>query len=177
MENLLDLDHQGHTVLSWSLNPSEIFDRFESNVPLPDERIIAMQRCAGAGYPLRAVIMPIIPIECWQKIYTGFLENLLSSVPLYRITLGQICSYSGALQLTEHKLGKDNLISKMLEKKKSKDGRARFPTKVRIEVYRCLIDKIRKLQPQLQIGLCMEEKDVFKALDVENFIGRCNCVL
>jgi spore photoproduct lyase len=177
VDNLLDLDHQGHSILSWSLNPTEIYDAFESNVPTPNERIAAMQKCTDVGYPLRAVIMPIIPVERWQKIYADFLENLLETVPLDRITLGQICSYSGALQLTEQKLGKDNLISKMLQKGKSKDGRIRFPIKIRIEVYRSLIDKIRKLQPKLQVGLCMEETETFKALGIENSLGCCNCVL
>ncbi|MHC4396740.1 MAG: SPL family radical SAM protein [Planctomycetota bacterium] len=177
VDNLLDLDHQGNAILSWSLNPDEIFDWFESNVPTPQERITAMRKCADAGYPLRAVIMPIIPVEGWQNIYTDFLENLLGLVPLDRITLGQICSYSGALQLTERKLGKDNPISLMLEKDKSQDGRVRFPIKTRIEVYRYLVDKIRKLQPKLQIGLCIEEAYTFKALDMENSIGCCNCVL
>ncbi|MHC4113973.1 MAG: SPL family radical SAM protein [Planctomycetota bacterium] len=177
IENLLDLEHNGHTILSWSLNPSEISERFESNVPTPDERIAAMRKCSDAGYPLRAVIMPTIPIENWQNIYMRFLENLLKSVPLERITVGQICSYSGALQLTKRKLGKDNPISNMLEKGKSKDGRTRFPMNARIEVYRTLIDTIRKLQPKLQVGLCMEEADTFKALDMKNSIGCCNCVL
>jgi len=177
IENLLDLEHNGHTILSWSLNPPEISERFESNVPSPEERITAMQNCADAGYPLRAVVMPIIPIDGWQNIYCRFLVNFLDSVPLERITLGQICSYSGAMQLTERKLGKDNPISNMLEKGKSKDGRTRFPMNARIEVYKTLIDTIRKLHPKLQIGLCMEETDAFKALAMENSIGCCNCVL
>jgi spore photoproduct lyase len=177
VENLLDLDHQGHTILSWSLNPNEISDLFESNIPKPDERIIAMQKCAKAGYPLRAVIMPIIPIEGWENTYTHFMECLLGSVPLCRITLGQICSYSGALRLTERKLSKNNPISRMLEKSKSKDGRVRFPIKIRIEVYRHLIDKIKRLQSNLQVSLCMEERSVFKALGMGNSVGCCNCVL
>ena len=77
VENLLDLDHQGHTIVSWSLNPTEISTAFESNLPLPGERIEAMRRCADAGYPIRAVIMPIIPIEGWRDIYTRFLARLL----------------------------------------------------------------------------------------------------
>jgi len=177
VDNLLDLDHQGHTILSWSLNPFEISNAFESNVPSPNERIGAMRRCADAGYPLRAVIMPIIPIQGWRQIYARFLVNLLELVPLDHITLGQICSYSGALQLTERKLGNDNPISRMLEKDKSKDGRIRFPIKLRIEVYQYLIDTIKKLQSKLQIGLCMEEYQTFKALNMDNAIGRCNCVL
>ncbi len=63
VENLLDLEHRGNTILSWSLNPPEISDAFESNVPSPDERLKAMQKCARVGYSLRAVIMPIIPID------------------------------------------------------------------------------------------------------------------
>ncbi len=177
VDNLLDLDHQGHTILSWSLNPSEISAAFESNVPSPDERIAAMRRCADAGYPLRAVIMPIIPIGGWQNIYSRFLENLMESVPLGRITLGQVCSYSGALQFTERKLGKNNPISRILEKNKSKDGRIRFPMKLRVEVYRYLVDTIRKPQPQLQVGLCMEETDTFNSLGMQNSVGCCNCVL
>ncbi|MBA7689949.1 hypothetical protein ES703_98468 [subsurface metagenome] len=98
VNNLLDLDHQGHTILSWSLNPTEISNAFESNIPSPDERIGAMRRCANAGFILRAVIMPIIPVEGWQNTYANFLENLLESVPLDRITLGQVCSYSRTIQ-------------------------------------------------------------------------------
>jgi len=177
VENLLDLDHQQHTILSWSLNPPEVSSAFERNVPSPSERVAAMQKCADAGYTLRAVIMPIIPVESWQKIYASFIENLLMSIPLERITLGQICSYSAALKLTERKLGKTNPISNRLEKVKSNDGRIRFPLKLRIEVYRHLIDTIKKLQPKLSIGLCMEEHQTFKALNMQSAIGCCNCVV
>jgi len=65
----------------------------------------------------------------------------------------------------------------MLEKGKSKDGRIRFPIKVRIEAYKYLVETIKKLEPKLKIGLCMEEKETFKALNMENSIGCCNCVL
>ena len=177
VENLRDLNHQGHTILSWSLNPPEICNTFEKNVPPCAERIAAMRKCVGAGYPLRAVIMPIIPIIGWQNIYTNFLKTFLMAVPLERITLGQICSYSGALKLTEQKLGKINPISDQIEERKSRDGRFRFPLRLRIEIYKHLIDTIKKLQPKLRIGLCMEEYQTFKALKMESTIGCCNCVV
>ena len=177
VENLLDLDHRGNTVLSWSLNPSEVISTFEVNVPSLGERITAMQRCAEVGYPIRAVIMPIIPVEGWQNIYTNFVENLLKFVTFDRITLGQICSYPAALKLTECKLGKENPISNRLEKIRSDDGRIRFPLKIRIEVYRYLINAIKKCQPLLNLSLCMEERRTFEALNMESAIGRCNCVL
>ncbi|MCK4794529.1 MAG: hypothetical protein KAV87_62950, partial [Desulfobacteraceae bacterium] len=90
--------------------------------------------------------------------------------------LGQICSYSAALKFTERKLGRKNPISSRLGKTKSNDGRVRFPLKLRIEVYRYFIDTIKKLKPQLPIGLCMEEHQVFEALNLQSAIGYCNCV-
>jgi len=177
IENLLDLNHQGHTILSWSLNPPEICNTFEKNVPSCEERIVAMRKCAEVGYPLRAVIMPIIPVTGWQNMYANFLKTFLMTVPLERITLGQICSYAGALRLTERKLGKINPISDQIEERKSRDGRFRFPLTLRIEIYKHLIDTIRELQPELLVSLCMEEYQTFKALDMEDTIGRCNCVL
>jgi len=177
VENLLDLEHGGHTILSWSLNPAEVSRMFETNVPSVSNRIKAMKRCSEAGFPIRAVVMPIIPIENYRQIYSDFLELLLSDIRLERITLGQICSYSTALQLTNQKLGPDNPIASRLQKTKSLDGRLRFPTQLRIRVYEHLIETIRERQPDLQIALCLEEQTIFDALGMTSSIGRCNCVL
>jgi len=177
VENLLNLDHKGHTVLSWSLNPPEISGAFERNVPSVTERLTAMHQCAEAGYIVRAVIMPIIPVMNWEVIYTKFLELLLNAVPLQRITLGQICSYSGALELMERKLSKSNPISCQLDRRESEDGRIRFPFSLRVRVYRYLIDQMRRTRPDLDIGLCLEEHRTFEALDMQHAVGRCNCVV
>jgi spore photoproduct lyase len=98
-ENLLDLDHAGRTILSWTLNAAEVIHDFETNTPDVMARIAAMQRCAAAGYPVRAVLMPIIPVNDWQEVYQRFMATLLESVPLSRITLGSICSYPQAQRL------------------------------------------------------------------------------
>jgi len=76
-----------------------------------------MRRCAQAGYPVRAVVMPIIPVADWEADYGRFMAALLESVPLSRITLGSICSYPQAQRLMELKLGKDNAVSSLLSPK------------------------------------------------------------
>ena len=105
IENLLDLDHAGRTILSWTLNAPEVARDFEANTPDVMARIEAMRRCARAGYPVRAVLMPIIPVSDWQEIYGRLMATLLESVVLSRITLGSICSYPQAQRLMELKLG------------------------------------------------------------------------
>jgi spore photoproduct lyase len=179
VENLLDLDHREHTILSWSLNPDPVINAFEANTPPLADRLAAMSRAAAAGYPLRAVIMPLIPVPDWPAVYEAFLRELLARVPLQRLTFGGICSYPNARRLMEVKLGSDNTISAALDRHSDRhgDGRIRYPLALRIEMYRHLISIAHTVAPELQIGLCLEERSVFETLGMTNAIGRCNCVL
>ena len=179
VENLLDLNHAGHTILSWTVNPPEVASSFERNTPDIMDRLKAMRRCAEGGYPVRAVLMPIIPVVDWEDIYGRFLTTLLDSVPLCRITLGSICSYPQAQRLMELKLGGDNEISTQLDRAaaKSDDGRIRFSRPTREQVYRHLIQCIRRTRPDLQVGLCLEDESMFASLNMRESTGRCNCVL
>lgn len=179
IDNLLDLDHASHTILSWTVNAPRVARSLERNTPEVQDRIEAMCRCAEAGYPVRAVLMPILPVLGWQAAYVAFLEELLRRVPLGRITLGSICSYPQALRLTDLKLGPDNVISASLDRSngRSADGRLRFPTVVRGQAYRVLIDTIRRLRPDLEVGLCLEDRPMFDALAMTSSLGKCNCVL
>lgn len=177
--NLLDLDHRGHSILSWTLTPQAVVEAFEPSTPVLEERIRAMEACARASYPLRAVVMPIIPLPDWETIYTEFLNDLLARVRLSRITLGSICSYPQAMCLTEQKLGRDNPISTHLDRRRrgKSDGRTRFPRELREKVYRHLLSHIQRFDANLEVGLCLEEEYMFAALGMRASLGRCNCVL
>ena len=178
VENLLDLNHRGHTILSWSLNPTEVIGAFETGTPPLAERLQAMKRCADADYPVRAVVMPIIPLPGWERVYTAFLRTLLAEVPLDRITLGGICSYRAARGLMESQLGRSNAVSDAFDPRgPSPDGRLRYPERLRVALYRHMIRVIHACAPDLEIGLCLEERNIFEALGLTDAIGRCNCVL
>jgi spore photoproduct lyase len=178
VDNLLDLDHQKHVTLSWTLNARSVIETFERNTSSLDDRLKAMEAAAALSYPVRAVIMPIIAIPDWEAIYRDFLSDLLSRVQLQRITLGSICSYPQAMRLTEQKLGRDNPIAHLLDRRQNRmpDGRLRFPKGLREEAYRHLIKTIRRRDANVEIGLCLEEPSVFKSLDLAGSVGRCNCV-
>jgi len=137
-----------------------------------------MKRCADAGYPVRAVVMPIIPLPGWEQAYAAFLGTLLAELPLDRITLGGICSYRAARGLMESQLGHSNAVSDAFDSTgSSPDGRLRYPARLRTELYGHMIQTIRSRVPDLEIGLCLEESSVFESLGLTAAIGRCNCVL
>jgi DNA repair photolyase len=179
IDRLLELEHQRHTILSWSVNPPEVCNIFEENVPGVKERLEAMRRVVSSGYPVRAVMMPIIPVEGWQGIYTTFTEHLVKTVPLQRLTLGGVCIYKGARSLMERKMGLDNTISAHIEDtyRGLGDGRARYPKALRSEVYSLMIETVRRIRPDLELALCLEESELWQRTGLEKHMGHCNCVL
>jgi DNA repair photolyase len=177
--NVLDLDHGSHTVLCWSLNPAAVRREFELITAPIEHRIEAMRQCAEAGYPVRVMLMPIIPIPDWQRHYDALLEQLLTQVPVDRITLGGVCSYSPAIRIMEAKLGKDNLISRSLTviDNGPDDGRVRYPREQRQVIYHHLLQTIRRHKPDQTCALCMEDVSMAQDLGLYPNIGRCNCIL
>ena len=178
-QNVLGLDHRGNTVLCWSLNPPAVREDYEAVTPSIQSRLLAMEQCAAAGYPIRVMLMPIIPIPEWRQHYDQFLEQLLSRVKLDRLTLGGVCSYGPALNLMERKLGQGNLVSRSLSviNNAPGDGRARYPLELRRGIYEHLLRTIRRFQPNLICALCMEDVALSGALGLSKNIGRCNCIL
>lgn len=175
--NLLPLEHAGHTILSWTVNLPEISRDFEPNTPTVSQRIAAMKLAAAAGYPVRAVLMPIIPVDGWTDRYAEFLETLVREVPLERLTIGAICSYPAAVSLMNRKLGCRNAVSTHLSPADSRhdDGRRRYPPELRARAYRHFFTVARRARPELEIGLCLETRPLLEEL-VELNPGKCNCV-
>jgi spore photoproduct lyase len=179
VDRLLDLDHRGRSILSWSVNPPEVSAMFEENVPSMHERLEAMRLVAQHGYPVRAIMMPIIPIDGWQRAYAAFTERLLQTVDIQRLTLGSICIYRGARDLMERKMGPRNLVSQLIDLASAKagDGRARYSRDLRREVYSLIIRSARRLRPDLEIALCLEEQALWESTGLVANMGRCNCRL
>jgi DNA repair photolyase len=178
VENLLNLKHNGKTIVTWSLNPPEIVDKFEENVPCVHGRIEAMKKCAAAGYPVRAVIMPVIPVDNWEMIYGRFMKMLVGEIPIERITIGGICIYKNARSLMENRIGADNCISEDIdEAAASEDGRARYCSETRRKMYDLISKTARETNPGTRIALCLEEPHIWEELGLANNLGRCNCVL
>jgi len=178
VDRLLDLEHRGHSILSWSVNPPEVSAMFEENVPGIDERLQAMRRVAERGYSVRAIMMPIIPIEGWRDLYAAFTRHLLDGVPIQRLTLGGICIYRSARDLMERKLGRRNTVSEHIDGRTiAGDGRARYSHSLRHEVYSLIIETARRLRPELEIALCLEEQALWESTGLTGSMGRCNCGL
>ena len=152
---------------------------FEENAPSVEERLDAMRRVSERGYPVRAIMMPIIPIDGWQDVYNAFTTRLLKTVSIQRLTLGGICIYQSARDLMERKMGARNVVSEHIDSAspKAEDGRERYPRSLRHKVYSLIIQSARRIRPDLDIALCLEEQALWESTGLVGKMGRCNCRL
>lgn len=175
VENLIDFDHRGHTIVAWSMNPEIIVQSVENGTASLSERINAALKCQTAGYPIRLRFDPLLPISDWRKHYAEFVEQVLSQLKPERITLGSF-RLLGNLKGIIQRCYPDSVLLDIPVVKGTKNTRARLDSAMRIELYEFIIDEIRKYSSSVMIDICKEESEIKKALACKINPGKCVCV-
>jgi DNA repair photolyase len=154
VERLLELEHRGHTIISWSLNPPEIAKLYELGAPSYEERVKAMERCASRGYPVRATVMPFIPYPGWKSLYADMLHDLLRRVQIERLTLGGLCIAPRALGFVREKLADARLAVNELGTTLYDSGRVWYDKSLCASMYTALAEVAHYVRPNLPIDSC-----------------------
>lgn len=81
VEPLLNLKHNGHTEIRFSINTSSIIDQYEHMTASRDKRIEASMKVAQAGYPTGFLIAPVFIYPNWKEEYHDLLLELKSKLP------------------------------------------------------------------------------------------------
>ncbi|MFP4974860.1 spore photoproduct lyase [Paenibacillus sp. CN-4] len=81
VDPLLNLQHNGHTRIRFSVNADYVIRNFEPATARFEERIEAAGKVARAGYPLGFIIAPIIWHDGWEKGYAELLRKLSDALP------------------------------------------------------------------------------------------------
>lgn len=86
VEPLLNAAHNGRNRARLSLNATEVAKRLEGGVPNVAARIKALRRLAlpkeegGGGYPVGAVLAPLMPAADWQRHYALLLNDIAEAL-------------------------------------------------------------------------------------------------
>lgn len=81
IDSLLNLEHNGHTEIRFSINTSSVIDTYEHFTASRDKRIEASIKVARAGYPVGFLIAPIFIYPNWKEEYHDLLLELSSKLP------------------------------------------------------------------------------------------------
>ncbi len=163
IESLLSIPHNEHTVLSWSLNPTEIIKREEHLAASLKSRLSAASKAEKAGFLLGFHFDPIICCPNWENLYCELVNDLYSSIDTSRIawiSLGSLRFPASMKDKIIERYPESNLVyGEMIE---GMDGKLRYARPVRIPMYHLVYQKLINIENPPFIYFCMESPDVWK---------------
>ena len=174
VDHLLDLNHQGHTIVSFTISSRTVADRVEHNTPGTAERIEAAAKVQGAGYVTRVRFSPILPVRGWQDEMETLIHDLLAVVSPDIITI-DLLGWMNPERIEE-------IVDVSLLDPQFMDGlrvlfsdgspgpayypsaKHIFPHELRLEVYNFVIDQVGRRNPRVRVSLCNETTEIWDEL-------------
>lgn len=80
IEDLLNIDHNKHTTVRFSLNTEYVISHFEHHTPSTRRRIEAAKKTIKSGYPSGFIIAPVFLEGNWKKEYEDLLIMLKENI-------------------------------------------------------------------------------------------------
>jgi spore photoproduct lyase len=81
VDTLLNIKHNGHTEIRFSINTSTIINQYENFTASSEKRIEASIKVASAGYPTGFLIAPVFIYPNWKEEYRHLLLGLSRKLP------------------------------------------------------------------------------------------------
>ena len=162
---LLDCDHRGHTVCCWSLAAPTQSTQFEWRSASTDQRIEAMVKCQGAGYPVRVRLSPIIPVRGWEAENRAMLDLLFSEVEPDVVTIETIrfLNYDQMAECFDLGLLDPAFVAAMEAAPRKPDAQGcEVPDAWRSRVYDFVFEEIGRLSPDTPIAFCREKRALWE---------------
>ena len=172
VDTLLDLDPKGRIVVAWSMNPQPVIERDEHGTASMAERLAAARRCQQAGYRLGFHFDPMIEYPDWENDYQPMVEEIFATVDWRRVSwlsLGVLRETPGLKRVMRRRFPQTRLLAG--EQVLCPDGKLRYFQPQRIQMYRKMVQWIRRFAPTVQIYLCMESKEIWQ--QVFGFFPAC----
>jgi spore photoproduct lyase len=164
VDNLEGLRHNGRTIVAWSLNSSEVMNRFELRSATLDERLQAAGRCAEWGYRLAFHFDPIIDHPGWQAGYGQTIDRLFAAVPapaIAWISLGALRFIPSLKEIGIRRFPGSNLYYQGFIE--GLDGKSRYFRPDRVRLYRYIIARLQeKASETTCIYFCMESNEIWR---------------
>ncbi len=164
IDNLEGLEHQGRTLVAWSLNSPVIMAGEELRTASLEERLQAAMRCVEWGYRLAFHFDPIILHQGWQEGYRHTIRRLFAMVPaeaIVWISLGAL-RYLPALKpiATERFPASRMFYQEFID---GLDGKRRYFRTERVAMYRCLVNELQQYaDSRTCIYFCMENDTIWE---------------
>lgn len=163
IDSLLPLDHNGKTVISWSLNTPGIIQSEEKGTASLKARLNAAKRAESKGYKLAFHFDPIVIYPGCEGHYKKVIKQLFEHVKpqsIVWISMGTFRFMPKLKQVIENRFKQSTIPYG--EFILGLDNKMRYFKPLRIKIYRELISCIKMHAPDLLVYFCMEDEEVWE---------------
>ncbi|OGP61277.1 MAG: hypothetical protein A2V67_14755 [Deltaproteobacteria bacterium RBG_13_61_14] len=161
VECLEGLDHQGKTVVSWSVNPEEMIAREEQGAATLEARLQAAKRVAGWGYKVGFHFDPILDEPGAGEAYEEVVNKIFATVAPEQVawtSLGALRFNPRLAPIVRERFSNSRIL--LGEFITGLDGKLRYLRFIRQPLLRRISGAIRQAAPQAWLYLCMETESV-----------------
>lgn len=189
VDGILDLPHNNHTIVAWSMNNEWVSKQFEIEAPPFERRLKAAYKVQKAGYPVRIRLDPIVPFPGWGDAYAKTIQRIFNRISPDRVTIGTLRFEKGFYAMRNTFFTTGPFLPKCLKKmepmfppkkfiglKKPKSGKYSFSESERVNTFNFIINEIRKYS-DCRIALCKESAPVWNKLNLPLSKFSCVCQL
>jgi len=163
IDALLPLTHNRKTIMAWSLNTPEIIQKQEFRTTTLNARLKAAAICESHGFPLAFHFDPIVLYEGCEQEYESVIDAIFAHVSANNIvwislgTLRFMPDLKGIIQTRFHH--STIVYGEMFP---GMDDKLRYLKPLRLQLYRRLVDRIKKYAPDVFVYYCMEDASIWQ---------------
>ncbi|WP_457552130.1 spore photoproduct lyase family protein [Desulfobacula sp.] len=163
IESLLPLDHNGKTVIAWSVNTPDIIGSQERGTASLKARLEAARRVESKGYKLAFHFDPMVIYPGCENEYKKVIKKIfehVSSENIVWISIGTFRFMPKLKQIIEKRF--KNSTIPYGEFILGLDNKMRYFKPLRIKLYKQIISCIKEYAPNLLMYFCMEDQEVWE---------------
>jgi len=165
VDNLVSLknEHQGKTVVSWSVNAEPITNNDEAFTSSLNERLEAAAKVVEAGYRVGFHFDPVVHFDGWQDAYRDAVCKVLAAVDTSRIAWISVSTlrYKREMQRTMQDRFPESKIPHG-EQFLAKDGKLRYVQPLRFALVNFVWKEIKSAAPNVPAYMCMESSAAWR---------------
>jgi len=163
IDSLLPLDHNGKTVIAWSLNTPEVIQSEEKGTASLKSRLEAAGRAESRGYKIGFHFDPLVIYPGCETGYKKVIQLIFEHVSpenIVWISIGSFRFMPHLKQIIEKRFKKSTICYG--EFILGLDNKMRYFKPLRIQLYKEIISCIKKYDPNLLVYFCMEDEEVWE---------------
>ncbi|MCK5681132.1 DNA photolyase, partial [bacterium] len=168
----------GETVVSWSLNAPKVTVQEEGHAAPIVERLKAAALCRERGFRIGLHFDPLLFFPGWEDEYRQTVATIfkyLKGSDIIWISIGAFRFMPQVKEVLRDNHANSNITAG--EFIRGLDGKQRYFSAIRLQLYRFLVAEIKSYAPDVFIYFCMEDKylwqDTFGFAPADNLeLGR-----